>query len=283
MSTVDKLTDYADEHPRTVIVALLAVIVVGTIGGGLYIESLRSNLSLRDQMIKERLELVELQHNNELTVTRQEKEYLAKEVDALKEGLVGLDETLRRTANALTDISQNVKISPDQLEKIKLSLDGMDRQSKSIEHSLDKAKTISDLASKMLAATKPPSPVYYRISNLFLLILVSVPLLLITYSVTFRVSRKDLQKSRLRHLRIIQLLEMEMGIDIEIIMHYLRESSSLRELVRSLATASHGLTSPEDILERLESEWNLRKEIDHARRIVGRPSFNGDTPTILSS
>ncbi len=58
MALLEELLKSSRAHPQSVIVALIAVIVVRAVGGGLWIHNLQSMLESRDALQKQELALV---------------------------------------------------------------------------------------------------------------------------------------------------------------------------------------------------------------------------------
>jgi hypothetical protein len=61
----DSLLKYADEHHRTVTVALLGLLVIGALGGGLLIQTLQTSITPRDQLHDQRIKSIENEYKVE--------------------------------------------------------------------------------------------------------------------------------------------------------------------------------------------------------------------------
>ncbi len=59
MGFLDTLIKFSDAHARSVIVILIGIIVVGAIGGGLWIQSLKASLNEHEEIKDSRIELIE--------------------------------------------------------------------------------------------------------------------------------------------------------------------------------------------------------------------------------
>ena len=119
MALLNDLIGFIDQQPRTVAVALLAVLAVGGVGGGLWISNLNSAVEEMDSIWEQRLALAEERNTNATVVLHEEKLKLKKELEILK--------------NATSDLGAKLDLVADRVEKMGEGKDLSDQSEPSLE------------------------------------------------------------------------------------------------------------------------------------------------------
>ena len=79
MGFLEEVLRYGDQHAKGVVLALLALLMAGGAGGGLYIANLQTILAERDKLLEQRVQLVEQRLvARQFTVERPAREAAAK-------------------------------------------------------------------------------------------------------------------------------------------------------------------------------------------------------------
>lgn len=130
MALLEELLKSSRAHPQSVIVALIALIVVGAVGGGLWIHNLQSMLESRDALQKQELALV----------TERMKDGLYR----LEERVDILDETVKHHQVFLEETSSKLK----QLAKGRGSIE-VNHQIEQIADDLQRSKEQLDAVRKV--------------------------------------------------------------------------------------------------------------------------------------
>jgi hypothetical protein len=87
MALLEELLKSAKAHPQTVIVALIAVIAVGSLAGGLWIHNLQSMLDSRDALREQELALVRQKCDNKEALLKEDFSRLKARLDYLNEAV----------------------------------------------------------------------------------------------------------------------------------------------------------------------------------------------------
>src|SRR5690242_15348005 len=98
MAALDPLLKFVDERPKPTLIALMGVIVSGSVAGGLVIHSLENQLSTREQLEKARLALVESKYENKFAEISANVAKLKSRVDDLAIETDYTRETLHKVA-----------------------------------------------------------------------------------------------------------------------------------------------------------------------------------------
>ena len=169
MSLIEELLKSSKTHSQSVIAGLVAIIAVGTAGGGMWINNLKTALESQDALHKQELVLA----------TKDCKEKLAR-LHQLDEQVNVIDEAIKQHETSLHDTSSKLKqlTSRDrsrtslQIEQI---ADELDRSSKQLEHDRSlglrlAATTISDLTGSSHGAQQLPRSSTWRLILVLILI-----------------------------------------------------------------------------------------------------------------
>lgn len=107
MGMLEELIKLNDGQPKTVTAGLIAVITVGTLGGGLYLNTLRSQNAWQEKNGIQQLEIARDRYASETANLNRRLEMLSQRLDISTAQLAGVDSALDRTETLLALLRQS--------------------------------------------------------------------------------------------------------------------------------------------------------------------------------
>lgn len=230
MSLLEKLLDRGSEKPELVIATLIGVIVVGSLGGTLWIHSLQSALSERDALFRARLVSIEERHANEVSAERTKNAILQAEAEALTSSIAPLDSTLDTMAQSLEVLARYPQFPGRLKSRLLGTMRDAREQSASLQQALKRARDLSKTADTIRSAWAPPTPISSP-PRPPLLQFVAAWVVLLT---TGLVAAYFVTRTR-RHTRLLRYVSHRWGLRERDLVAALTNSSSLEDYANALS------------------------------------------------
>lgn len=181
---IKELVDFIDSQPKTVIVALFAVIVVGGVGGGVWIKTLISVAGTSDQ----RISLIKTQYEKANATMTEENLMLTEQLDILKNRMTDLSSKLETLSEDLSKVSTSDSIDASTVQLLVKNANILILESVAIEMAFKRADEMKVFAEKMRMAQLPdaaPPP------SLLLPLIILVAVVVLVF-IVWRVKRGSL-------------------------------------------------------------------------------------------
>ena len=180
---INKLLDFIDNQPKTVIVALLGVIVVGGVGGGVWIKTLVSVGATADQ----RISLIKAQYDRAEATMTQENLMLTEQLDILKDKMTDLSPKLLSLSEDLNKASTSDTLDESIVLQLAEKADTLKAESIGITKAFERADEMKVFADKMVQAVAVPAPP--QAPSLIFPLIILVVVIVLGYFVFRRVRR----------------------------------------------------------------------------------------------
>lgn len=166
MAVWDSLLNYSKEHSQGVIVSLVGVIAVGTVGGGLWIQSLKSALTETEKLKNERIEIISEKHERAVEVLQQDFDMLRRRLSELESTFYTYQDTL---SVLVTIILQTEGIQQDVKQRLMFLYEEFSKESWRFQRENESARIWSEPPG-----AKPPAaaPSYVLFSSVLILMVV---------------------------------------------------------------------------------------------------------------
>jgi len=160
---ISDLVVFTETQSKTVAVALLGAIVVGGIGGVLWINNLKSALEQKDRIIQQKNELVlerrlllEEKYQNVMGALRQENVAVSRELEVVSRSTNAVSGHLMGTLELLRELLEASALDSKNTAELVDALRDLEQHSLSIEQALERAQVVSDLAQKIVEVRIKP-------------------------------------------------------------------------------------------------------------------------------
>lgn len=110
MGLLEEVLKYSKTHGAAVIVVLVGVIVVGSVGGGLWIQNLNSALEQKDSLANQRATLVEERYRNRYSELNSRYRTLVQQATTLRESVQTHQAQVLSASQELTDLATVSKL-----------------------------------------------------------------------------------------------------------------------------------------------------------------------------
>lgn len=154
LSLIEALLKYSNKHSSSIIVTLLGIMIVGGIGGGLWIQNLNSVIVERNKLEEQRLALADERQGTALAATRLQHQSLNQEVISIVDKL---EFSTSQSTSRLRDLGEDLLIagtakglSPGFRNQILSVSQGLRVQSSAI------SKDVTDTRASIHAALSGP-------------------------------------------------------------------------------------------------------------------------------
>jgi HTH-type transcriptional regulator/antitoxin HigA len=185
MGMLEEFIKLGPKHPRVVNATLVAVIIVGSIGGWFWIHTLQSQLDEKDKMsaekiaiAKERFNIEKERQNDEMKKLKLVKVSLEQKVKILDSTSLGVARSLEQIVGILEATRSSTK-DPGQLHNLETTIKQLESQTRDFNEAIRRARDVSELAAKMLAP--PPVRVPDKLAVPYFALLVIVVLLIFVF------------------------------------------------------------------------------------------------------
>ncbi len=190
MGLLEQILKLAKKNPEVIIAVLLGIIVVGSVGGGLWINALQSTLTERDALVQERLKLIDERYKTNLYLLSGKVSNIDTKFNQLKQDFQLSSSTIIGASQKLDSISSDPQIS----DANRSSLSAMSRQLSTAVSKIDSDITALDehvgALSKEVAPFKnyglPPAALFAP--NLLITVVLTIVISVIIFFGLFRLS-----------------------------------------------------------------------------------------------
>jgi predicted unusual protein kinase regulating ubiquinone biosynthesis (AarF/ABC1/UbiB family) len=149
-SALARLLEFSKKHSEQVIATLLGIIIVGSIGGGLWIKSLQSTLAEREALTEERLELIEERYRTNFYALSKRVNDVETQLAQLVETFEGLEPTLINVSQRLSEMSSDQQLPDYHRTALATMSDEVSAAANDVRSAIDElSASTQELASKV--------------------------------------------------------------------------------------------------------------------------------------
>jgi hypothetical protein len=193
MSLLEHVTKLADQHPKVVISSLLGLLLVGGVGGGVWINGLKANLDQlsadlreRDSVFAERMSLVEQRHDNVMDALWQKDAVVSKQVEILTTEIPDFAASIDRVAQTLGQLG-HASMTQNQNAALLAAVDSLTFQSAALRTALARVQAAEEMGDQLIRisdrdAAGGPRPPMSSAGSPFLLLLLMLAWLGVAYA-----------------------------------------------------------------------------------------------------
>lgn len=197
MDLIEKILEFAETQAKSVIVVLLGVIVAGGIGGGLLINSMKSNIEYKDKIINEKFSLLEERYRFRYLGLKKENIALSEQVKTLRDNLPEINESIR-ILNEIT--SKKLLNNDNSIKLLKTEIVKLEKLAHHVKESLKKSEDTASIARQIALAEPEPLPnktylsrksIILKIILLIMLFIVFISLIYLVYRLYKKMKRRN--------------------------------------------------------------------------------------------
>jgi hypothetical protein len=156
MGLIEQITQFADHNPRVVISSLVGLIVVGGVGGGIWVKGLQSSndklladLHERENTFQERISLVEQRYKNTMVALWQKDAVISRQLEILQAEIPDLTKSLDYVSLSLKQL-RGAELTENQDAALSAAVDSLAIQSASVRTALARIQAAEEMGDELI-------------------------------------------------------------------------------------------------------------------------------------
>ncbi len=143
------LFEYSKKHPQGVIVALLGIIIVGSVAGGLWIQNLRSSLEEKEKIFDARIRLTEERLQKDIIAIRRANTVFMQQAEVIKKSGTEISSQLPILLALVKDVRYVRAVPHSVAKRLEIAISESEKSTNTFTQALMRSLEMAELLEKM--------------------------------------------------------------------------------------------------------------------------------------